>query len=270
MSEYSFNSGSSTISLFSDTEDEIEWEVFTEGRNLRSPSTIVLSSDDEKEIPIGLLGNDKRKYICKKLGGVKKRFGHDVEKQFTKQYNIEQLYIPIEYGATSDTSIHPNHPICSILRIKLNVYGWNVSNKSGNSIQFTLGKIPELKNIDVCILTPTYSYDLMRKYLKKCYSAKPADLLVYQDVLENRWIFFNMDNVVHFISVNCIWRKLKSGRIKGDFKDYSKKGKSQYITYEYRDSHRSYFLGVNCGKGKKFIELLMYNLPYYVDPIRVD
>lgn len=32
------------------------------------------------------------------------------------------------------------------------------------------------------------------------------------------------------------------------------KRKSQYITYEYRDTHKSYFLGFNGNKGSKFID----------------
>ena len=61
---------------------------------------------------------------------------------------------------------------------------------------------------------------------------------------------------------------MKTGRIKGDFNNNSKKGFSQYITYEYRHTHKSYFLGLNGGKGKKFIELLMdetYGINYYCD-----
>lgn len=215
-----------------------------------------------------LKGNDKRKASCKKIGGDKKKIGHIREKEFTKQYNLNELNNPIEYGAKSDTTIDKNHPICEILKHKLNVNGFNVSNKSGNNIQFTLGKIPEFENIETSELTKSNVYEIFNKYLKKSNSDKPADILVYKDTEKARWIFFNMDDIINFIANNCIWRKLETGRIKGDFNDNSKKGISQYITYEYRDTHKSYFLGLNGGKGKKFIELLMnetYGINFYCD-----
>ncbi len=74
-------------------------------------------------------------------------------------------------------------------------------------------------------------------------------------------------DIINFIVNNCIWRKLKTERIKGDFIDNSKKGYSQYITYEYRNTHKSYFLGLNGNKGKRFIELLMNNINYIIEPI---
>lgn len=229
--------------------------------------------DDETEIVTNeenkiLKGNDKRIESCKKVGGEKKKIGHDRERQFTKQYNINELNNPIEYGAKSDTLIDKNHPICKILKEKLNIESYNVSNKSGNNIQFTLGQIPELKDIQLEELTEQKVYNIFNIYLKKINSDKPADILVYKDLENSRWIFFNMDDIITFISKKCIWRKLDTGRIKGDFYDNSKKGISQYITYEFRDTHKSYFLGLNGGKGKKFIELLMndvYGINYHCD-----
>jgi hypothetical protein len=205
-----------------------------------------------------LKGNEKRIATCKKIGGEKKRIGHKREKEFINQYNSNKLNSPIEYGAKSDTSIDENHPICETLKQKLNVSGFNVSNKSGNNIQFTLGQIPELKDIKIEDLKQPLLHNIFEKYLKKNNSDKPADILVYKDI--DRWIFFNMDDIINFITTKCIWRKLKTGRIKGDFVDNTKKGVSQYITYEYRSSHKSYFLGLNGNKGKKFIGLLMNNI----------
>ena len=216
-----------------------------------------------------LNGNDKRKISCKKVGGEKKRIGHEIEKEFTRQYNSNDLDKPIEYGAKADTSIDINHPICEILKQTLNINGFNVSNKSGNNIQFTLGQIIELKDIDIELLTKDKIINIFNKYLKKINSDKPVDLLVYKDTDNNRWIFFNIDDIINFIANECIWRKLSSGRIKGDFNDNSRKGISQYITYEYRNTHNSYFLGLNGNKGKKFIELLMNNgINYYCDIIQ--
>jgi len=214
-------------------------------------------------------GNDKRKISCKKVGGEKKRIGHEIEKEFTRQYNMNDINKPIEYGAKADTSIDINHPICEKLIQTLNINGFNVSNKSGNNIQFTLGQIIELKDIEIELLTKDKIINIFNKYLKKINSDKPVDLLVYKDTDNNRWIFFNIDEIIHFIANECMWRKLKSGRIKGDFNDNSKKGISQYITYEYRNTHNSYFLGLNGNKGKRFIELLMNNgINYYCDIIQ--
>ena len=216
-----------------------------------------------------LNGNDKRKISCKKVGGEKKRIGHEIEKEFTRQYNSNDLDKSIEYGAKADTSIDINHPICEILKQTLNINGFNVSNKSGNNIQFTLGQIIELKDIEIELLTKDKIINIFNKYLKKINSDKPVDLLVYKDTDNNRWIFFNIDDIINFIANECIWRKLSSGRIKGDFNDNSRKGISQYITYEYRNTHNSYFLGLNGNKGKKFIELLMNNgINYYCDIIQ--
>lgn len=212
-----------------------------------------------------LKGNEKRIDTCKKIGRNIKIIGHKIEKDFLKQYNYNELNNPIEYGAKSDTSIDIYNPICNELRNKLDVSGFNVSNKSGNNIQFTLGQIPELLNIDIKDFTHDFLRELFNKYLKKNNSDKPVDLLVYKDIETNKWIFFNINHIIDFIINNCIWRKLYTGRIKGDFYDNSRKGISQYITYEYRNTHKSYFLGLNGGTGKKFINLLKLNINYYTD-----
>ena len=49
--------------------------------------------------------NEKRKESCKNVGAEKKITGHKREKDFLKKYNPEEVDKPIEYGATSDTSI---------------------------------------------------------------------------------------------------------------------------------------------------------------------
>lgn len=149
------------------------------------------------------------------------------------------------------------------------VSSFNVSIKSGKSIQFVLGNIPELKNIDVKeLLDENFTRKVFNKYLKKTESKYPSDLLAYKHEEKQRWIFFNMDEVINYIVSRCKWRKLKSGRIKGDFQDNSKKGFRQYLTYEYRKKHKGYFLGLCGGTGIKFIELLMdkkYGIKYFAD-----
>jgi hypothetical protein len=91
-------------------------------------------------------GNEKRKESCKNVGAEKKNKGHKREKDFLKKYNPDELDNPTEYGATSDTSICQTHSICNELYEKINPSNLNVSNKSGNNIQLTLGNIPELNN----------------------------------------------------------------------------------------------------------------------------
>ena len=56
-----------------------------------------------------------------------------------------------------------------------------------------------------------------------------------------------MDEVIDFIMENAEWRLLETGRIKGDF--YG----TQYLTYEFRSTHNSHFLGANGNKGHVFV-----------------
>jgi hypothetical protein len=218
------------------------------------------SSQKHMENQMKKIGNEKRKESCKKVGAEKKTKGHKREKDFLKKYNPQEVHKPIEYGPTSDTSICPTHPIGNKLNETIKPSNLSVSNKSGENIQLTLGNIPELKDIDSDKLNNDneYVHNVFNKYLKKSNSQKPAGILAYKDTKNKKWIFFNIDDIVDYIVDKCIWRKLETGRIKGDFIDDSKKGFSQYITYEYRKTHKSYFLGFNGGKGIKFINLLMH------------
>lgn len=211
--------------------------------------------------------NEKRKESCKKIGAEKKYKGHKREKDFLKKYNPDEVNKSIEYGATSDTFICPTHPICDELYRTIKPSNLNVSNKSGNNIQLTLGNISELKDININKLNKDKEYvcNIFNKYLKKSESSKPAGILVYKDIENKKWIFFNIDDIINEIVKNCKWRMLETGRIKGDFDDDSKKGYSQYITYEYRTTHKSYFLGFNGGKGGKFIKYLKNRIKYYED-----
>ena len=251
-------------------EVNIKNDTLVNDNEIFSPDIILKVNLELKTNNLLKKGNDKRIESCKQVGGEKKRIGHKREKEFLKQFNTTELENPIEYGATSDTSIDINHPICEILKTNLSVSTFNVSNKSGKNLQFTLGNIPELLNITEDTLSDKQLIrNIFNKYLKKSNSVRPADLLVYQDVDNSKWIFFNMDHVVEYIVENCKWRQLSTGRIKGDFADDSSKGVRQYITYEYRNTHKSYFLGLNGGKGIDFINLLMsnkYGIKYYCVP----
>ena len=214
------------------------------------------------------LENSKRIASCKTIGKEKKITGHKREKDFIKQYNPTEINAATEYGATSDTTIDDSHAFYARLRTELNINGNNVSNKSGKNIQFTLGNIPELEKATLIELqNKQYMTNVFNIYLKKINSKRPADVLVYK-YAKRYWVFFNMDDIIEYICNKCEWRILKSGRIKGDFIDDSKKGKRQYLTYEYRSTHKSYFLGLNGGKGLDFINLLMnktHGIKYITD-----
>ena len=246
-----------------------------------APAPAPSSPSPKRKLPAPLImplkGNDKRKESCKKVGGEKKRTGHDIEVEFLKQFNNpefmrhqkakEEGKNTIEYGATSDTIIDESHPVRDVLKDILSITGVNVTNKSGSNIQFVLGNIPEFKQIQSAVeINHDFVSNILCKYLKKSNSIKPADILVYKYTINKKWIFFNIMHVIDYIAEKGKWRKLESGRYKCDFDDGTKKGYSQYITYEYRDSHKSYFLGANGGKGINLINLLMdekYGIKYH-------
>jgi hypothetical protein len=243
-------------------------KLITKSQVFEEKKVVSFEVENKKKKENFIKGNNKRIESCKKIGKSKKVLGHIIENEFKKQFNISEID-NIEYGSKSDASIDINNSICIKLTQNINVTNFNVSIKSGNNIQFTLGNIPELKDIEIKNLSKLLIYDIFNKYLKKNNSDKPSDILVYKHIKLNSWIFFNMNDIINYIKEKCMWRKLESGRIKGDFNDNSKKGFSQYITYEYRKNHKSFFLGVNGNKGYKFIELLMnktYGIKYYIEP----
>lgn len=200
--------------------------------------------------------NSKRVESCKKVGGEKKRLGHKHEDVFGSLWCDPSA---ITYKAEADKTI-TNKEMLDTLKEKLNVPSGQCSIKSGKNLQFTLGNIPEVTNVENK-LEAISQRAVWEKYLGKSTSATPADVLVYKD--KDRWIFFNMHHVIDFIVKFSSWRITETGRIKGDFQDGSKKGTRQYLTYEYRPTHKGYFLGANGNQGKKFIELLEKNLTYH-------
>ena len=211
-------------------------------------------------------GNKKRIQSCKDIGKNKKLTGHKREQIFNKQYNKED--IKIEYGATADAVVENNEIFIKKINDIFNCDKecFNISIKSGKNLQFVLGNIPELllkENLD-WIKVQDNCKELFEKYLKKTNSSKPADLLVYFDNTDKpKWLFFKMDDVINFIVENTKWRKLDSGRIKGDI--FGK----QYLTYEYRNKHKSHFLGLNGNRGLPFIELLKLNIKFYEDYVEL-
>ena len=207
-------------------------------------------------------GNDKRIASCKAVGGDKKRSGHSLEHLHDSLFGEEQT--------TTSTKAEAD---CRITKLEyleeiratfpdLKIDG-HVSVKSGSNLQFTLGNIPEITDVEdklASMKTPA----LWQKYLAKSESGKPCDLLTYFNRADQTWTYFAMNDIINFITTKSTWRSLSTGRIKGDFRDSSKKGYSQYLTYEYRPTHRSYFLGANGNKGKPLIRLFTSNLRHFV------
>jgi hypothetical protein len=201
-----------------------------------------------------LTGNEKRKASCKAVGSEKKKTGHKREDVFGDRFCDPTA---TTYKAEADKTI-TNKELLATLNAGIGpIKTGATSLKSGNNLQFTLGNIPEITDAEDKLAAMS-KRALWEKYLAKSHSGNPASVLCYKH--EDGWTLFNMDDVLNFIVEKATWRVLSTGRIKGDFADGSSKGYSQYLTYEYRDTHKSYFLGANGGKGKSFIALLKANL----------
>lgn len=201
--------------------------------------------------------SEKRKASCQKVGGEKKRRGHKVEDEFMLRFGIPT---PTTYKAEADCSVSAENPAgAELLTAFPSLQSFGTSVKSGANLQFTLGRIDEVTHAEDKVAA-LKQRDLWETYLAKSKSNVPAALLAYKDATE--WVIFKMEDVVTYITEKCTWRELESGRMKGDFADGSKKGTTQYLTYEYRPTHKSYFLGANGNKGKPFIRLLRQMLPH--------
>jgi hypothetical protein len=201
--------------------------------------------------------NEKRRESCKKVGGAKKREGHEREDAFETLWGEKTA---TTYKAEADKTI-TNLTFLSILRESLGEFpSGSTSIKGGISLQFTLGRIPEIEVPDQ--IQALSQRSIWEKYLGKSQSEHPAHLFAYRDA--DRWVFFRMEDVIDFITQKCTWRKSKEGRsLKGDFPNTSKKGFGQYLTCEYRKTHKGHFLGANGGQGYKFICLLKENLKFH-------
>ena len=205
--------------------------------------------------------NEKRKASCKQVGGAKKRGGHAREAAFNLQFGQPTA---ITYKAEADCIMSPENAATAALIPSLQETlgidaaapnALNVSLKSGKNLQFVLGAIPEIASATTSEekLAAVQGRAIWEKYLKKAASEKPAGLLVYKT--DAYWLFFKMDAVIDFIVANTTWRALVTGRLKGDLNG------QQYLTYEYRTTHKSHFLGANGNKGLPLIELLAAKIP---------
>ena len=199
-----------------------------------------------------------------------KRRGHAREREFNRIYGYEDDEIN-HSGASADCEIREDHKILKELYKHIGTSSRSVSVKGGNTMQFHLGNIPELTNKEQMIVSKhpngativdhgisfeaqieaLTSRTFWNKYLKK------GDIMAYS-YDDGRHLFFNMDDVIDFIINNITWRKIYTGRLKGDF------GK-QLLTYEYRAIKKSLNLGASSGeKGREFIEVLKANLRHYI------
>jgi hypothetical protein len=204
----------------------------------------------------------------------KKKQGHKREKEFNKIYGDPDASIN-HSGASADCEISEGHEILKALQETIGTNSREVSLKGGNTIQIHLGNLPELtdeanytisKNSKghTCVehgipfsqqVESFRQKNFWDKYLKK------GDILAYSydDAGDGSHIFFNMDDVNDFIINECKWRRLDTGRLKGDIQ-----GK-QYLTYEYRAKKGSFVLGASgSNKGKQFIDLLQRNLRHVI------
>jgi hypothetical protein len=202
-----------------------------------------------------LTGNDKRKATCKQVGGAKKRAGHAKEHLFNAAFGVPA---PITYKAEADASFTTENPNTTTLLDTLRATfgpaaegGTACSIKSGTCLQFTLGRIDEITAAATpeAKLAALGERSLWEKYLGKSKSGAPAYWLVYYNS-DGSWQFFLMADIIDYVVANCKWRALETGRLKGDLEG------RQYLTYEYRDTHGSHFLGANGGRGGPWIELL--------------
>lgn len=203
-----------------------------------------------------LTGNDKRKASCKAVGSEKKKSGHKREDVFGSRFCDPT---PTTYKAEADKVITNPELLETLTKAFGTLKSGAVSIKGGSSLQFTLGRIPEVSDADNK-LDAIKNRAVWEKYLGKSMSKTPAELLCYKT--PSGWIFFKMDSVIDFIVTKCMWRLLPTGRIKGDFADDSRKGFGQYLTYEYRDTHNSHLLGASGNKGKPFIALLKSKIAF--------
>ena len=214
---------------------------------------------------MSLTGNEKRKASCKAVGGAKKRAGHSHEAVFNNFFGLGDQ-TEITYKAEADCVISNTTPggvtLLSQLTEKFGTLpNHNVSVKSGKNLQFVLGNIPEITGAEDKVAVMSQR-SLWETYLGKSKSGAPAGLLVYRK--GKNWKFFLMGQVIEHIVQKGTWRLLSSGRIKGDFADSSPKGTRQYLTYEFRSTHKSHFLGANGGKGEQWIDLLTASLPHVI------
>lgn len=212
--------------------------------------------------PPSLSANEKRRISCQRVGSEKKRTGHKREEVFNEMFG--KPADGITYKAEADCTFVDENARGVSLRDSLTSFfgdfpNSNISLKSGNNLQFILGRIDEVSTLPVDKKLSVFKEAAFwKKYLGKDSSGKPAGWLVYRDDDDKTWAFFLMSDVINYIVESAVWRLLDSGRIKGDFP-----GKGQILTYELREG-KGYFLGANGNKGRAFINALKDKIKFLI------
>jgi hypothetical protein len=219
------------------------------------------------KIQITLRAHPKKTQKMLSKGGEKKKKGHLEEQKFNEIFDKSDA--SINYSGKSADCFVTKDQYQSLLA-QLNPTDYSVSLKSGKTMQFHLGNVPELsdKTYYKNHLTQNAkghkcgqhhisfdeqekvlkSREFWEKYLKKgslfCY--KPQDN-------SGTYLFFNMDDIINFIISKLSWRLLETGCIKGDIDDIS-----GIITFKYRDTkHDAFLLGATGGKnGEKWVNVM--------------
>jgi len=235
--------------------------------------------------------NIKRVQSMSKKGREVKESGHAWEVVFNAYFHKRQGVLNLS-GASNDCFITD---IKSLEKLKpLNVEGFRVSLKSGNTWQFHLGAIPELSDKNYYLNSLRKVIQPGKKKEETCgthhipfekqkevltdpnfwwsYFGK-GDYLCYTNRV-GQWRFFAMRDVINFIINNTSWRLIHTGRIKGDLlKEIKKKDgstiirKYSVITFEYNEKKNSFFLGACGGQGEgangfRLMQILSDNIPF--------
>lgn len=206
-----------------------------------------------------------------------KRKGHAREEVFNEKFGNPNFQVNYS-GASNDNIVDKNNKFYKKIIESLNVKSSDdlkISLKSSNTIQIHLGNIPELTDKNKYVISQTneghtkvnhmIDFGEQVKALKsktfwyKYLAGLKGEVLCYTDDITHK--FFNMDDVINFITNECKWRILSTGRLKGDFSQGNKN--KQFLTYEYRKRKKTFVIGAHGGKkGKEFIQLLEQNLPH--------
>ena len=200
-----------------------------------------------------------------------KKIGHSEEVKFNLIFGGKTLEDLNLSGSSEDCYVDNKKYSDELIR-KLNLSSeeLSVSLKSGNTWQFHLGVIEEISTIpyikeniskiinekgkEITIVKYSKSFDEQIKVLKskKFWDKylKKGNLLCYNDK-KGCYTFFKMDESIDVIIEKFQWRKLETGRIKGDCIINQKICKG-VITIEFRnESHKQCLvLGSSGGKGK--------------------
>ncbi len=209
----------------------------------------------------------------------KKKLGHAEETMFNVIFGHKKLDDMNFSGASEDNFISDKAYQEKIEKELGKLKDYTVSLKSGVTWQFHIGRIDELSDLKKIKLSKTTkgetkiihnvnfnrqlaalrSQSFWNKYLKK------GELLCYINQ-HKKYTFFKLDDVIRFLIKSIEWRLMPTGRLKGDILFNNRKLKG-VITFEYKDTHKSFALGAMGGKnesanGFRLFQILLENIKY--------